>query len=124
MASFPQKVLDDSPGNPKQAGRAYAINIFGGIMGPLFASYLLLPQFGSKITLVILGIFFLLFSLNSFIYCIYYFFTFLLEILGRKKVKVGILVKKVKSVVDGVYGDVVWLTLECVSLESKPDCGC
>ena len=52
------KLIDQySLGNPKQAGRAYAINIFGGIMGPLFASYLLLPQFGSKITLVILGIF-------------------------------------------------------------------
>ena len=52
------KMIDQySLGNPRQAGRAYAINIFGGIIGPLFASYLLLPEFGSKLTLVILGTF-------------------------------------------------------------------
>jgi spermidine synthase len=51
------KLIDQySLGNPKQAGPAYAINIFGGITGPLFASYLLLPEFGTKLTLVLLAL--------------------------------------------------------------------
>ena len=48
------KLIDQySMGNPRHAGRAYAINIFGGIIGPLFASYLLLPEFSAKLTLVL-----------------------------------------------------------------------
>jgi len=51
------KLIDQySLGNPRQAGRAYAVNIFGGILGPLFASYLLIPEFGTKLTLVLLAL--------------------------------------------------------------------
>ena len=51
------KLIDQySLGNPGQAGRAYAVNIFGGILGPLFASYLFIPQFGTKLTLILLAL--------------------------------------------------------------------
>ena len=51
------KLIDQvSQGNPREAGRAYAINIFGGILGPLFAGYFLMPEFGVKLTLVLLAI--------------------------------------------------------------------
>jgi spermidine synthase len=42
-------------GDPQRAGTAYAINILGCIIGPLLASYFLLPLFGSKETMVVLG---------------------------------------------------------------------
>jgi len=63
------KLIDQiSQGNPIEAGRAYAINIFGGILGPLFAGYFLIPRFGVKLTLVLLampyGVLFL-YSTNS-----------------------------------------------------------
>ena len=51
------KIIDQvSQGDPNQAGRAYAINIFGGILGPLLAGYFLIPKFGVKSTLVLLSI--------------------------------------------------------------------
>lgn len=51
------KLIDQiSGGSPNEAGRAYAINIFGGILGPLFAGYFLIPQFGVKLTLILLSI--------------------------------------------------------------------
>ncbi len=34
-----------------EAGRAYAVNVFGCILGPLFASYILLPWAGERIGL-------------------------------------------------------------------------
>src|SRR6266516_2788677 len=53
-------------GDPKEAGRAYAVNVFGCILGPLFASYLLLPWLGERIGLVVLGApFLLLFILTA-----------------------------------------------------------
>jgi spermidine synthase len=48
-------------GDPAEAGRAYAVNLFGCILGPLFASYALLPWLGERIGLVVLGVPFLLF---------------------------------------------------------------
>ena len=42
-------------GDPSQAGRAYALNVFGCILGPLVASYVLLPWAGERIGLVLLG---------------------------------------------------------------------
>jgi predicted membrane-bound spermidine synthase len=48
-------------GDPAEAGRAYAVNVFGCILGPLFASYVLLPWLGERIGLVVLGVPFLLF---------------------------------------------------------------
>ena len=51
------KIIDQiSQGNPVKAGRAYAINIFGGILGPLLATYFLIPMCGIKFTLVLLAI--------------------------------------------------------------------
>ncbi|MCH8209409.1 MAG: fused MFS/spermidine synthase [Nitrospinae bacterium] len=63
------KLIDQfSQGDPGEAGRSYAINILGGILGPVFAAYLLIPGFGVKWTLILLaapyGILFL-FSLES-----------------------------------------------------------
>jgi len=45
-----------SGGNPRLAGRAYALNTLGCILGPLAASYLLLPSLGAKYSLVLLAL--------------------------------------------------------------------
>jgi len=51
------KLIDEySGGNPKAAGFSYALNIFGCIVGPLFASYLLLPAIGLKYSLLFLAL--------------------------------------------------------------------
>ena len=44
-----------SKGSPSRAGRAYAMNTFGCILGPLFASYLFLPALGVKASLLLLS---------------------------------------------------------------------
>ncbi len=41
-------------GAPQKAGRAYAMNIAGSILGPIVAAYLLLPGFGSRVALLLL----------------------------------------------------------------------
>lgn len=51
----PKQVDELSQGHPEVAGVAYAINVLGCILGPLFASYLLLPFLGSKLTLLLLS---------------------------------------------------------------------
>ena len=56
----PKLVDDISKGNPENAGKAYAINVIGCILGPLFASYLFLPWFGARFSLVLLAAPFLL----------------------------------------------------------------
>jgi spermidine synthase len=43
-------------GDPKDAGKFYALNMFGCILGPLFASYVLLPMFGVKYSLILLAL--------------------------------------------------------------------
>jgi spermidine synthase/MFS family permease len=45
-----------SQGNPATAGRAYAINVVGCILGPLVASYLLLPFVSERAALLILSL--------------------------------------------------------------------
>ena len=50
-------------GSPLAAGRAYAINVFGCILGPLFASYLLLPHLSERHTLLLLAAPFIVFLL-------------------------------------------------------------
>jgi tetratricopeptide (TPR) repeat protein/predicted membrane-bound spermidine synthase len=51
------KLIDEySGGDPEKAGKVYAINIAGCVLGPLFASYLLLPFFGSRISIIILSL--------------------------------------------------------------------
>jgi len=41
-----------SRGNPGRAGRAYAVNVLGCILGPLVAGFLLLPWFGERISML------------------------------------------------------------------------
>jgi spermidine synthase len=48
-------------GNPTRAGRAYAINVMGCILGPLLACYLLLPWFSERHSLILLNLPFLIF---------------------------------------------------------------
>ncbi len=43
-----------SRGNPGRAGRAYAVNVLGCILGPLVAGFLLLPWFGERISMLTL----------------------------------------------------------------------
>jgi spermidine synthase len=45
-----------SAGDPRTAGRLYAVNIAGAILGPLFAGYLLLPLAGAKWALILLAL--------------------------------------------------------------------
>lgn len=52
-----------SLGNPAAAGRAYAINVFGCILGPLAASYALLPFMSERRAVIILSAPFLAFYL-------------------------------------------------------------
>ena len=57
------KLIDRySLGDPKGAGRAYAINVIGSIVGPLLASYVLLPLVGAKLSMVLLTVPFLVIS--------------------------------------------------------------
>jgi predicted membrane-bound spermidine synthase len=42
-------------GNPASAGRVYGVNIAGGVLGPLFAAYILLPMIGTRAALVVLS---------------------------------------------------------------------
>ncbi len=58
------KLIDRySLGQPYGAGKAYAYNILGCIIGPIFASYILLPAVGVKMSLMILSAPFLVFIL-------------------------------------------------------------
>ena len=50
-------------GNPTRAGAAYAINVAGCIIGPLFASYVLLPNMNERYALILLGLPFFAFYL-------------------------------------------------------------
>jgi len=51
----PQLIDERSKGSPCKAGNSYAVNILGCILGPLFASYLLLPRVGVKLSMVVLA---------------------------------------------------------------------
>ncbi|MEW6057517.1 MAG: fused MFS/spermidine synthase [Bdellovibrionota bacterium] len=61
------KLIDQySQGSPKRAGYAYALNIVGCILGPLAATYFLLPAFGVLGSMIILtSPFFLLYLIAS-----------------------------------------------------------
>jgi predicted membrane-bound spermidine synthase len=50
-----------SSGNPAEAGRAYALNVLGCILGPLVASYALLPHMSERTAVVLLSLPFLAF---------------------------------------------------------------
>jgi spermidine synthase len=52
----PRLIDDFSAGNPRRAGRAYALNVLGCILGPLLASYVLLPWLGAALSLALLAV--------------------------------------------------------------------
>ena len=54
-----------SGGDPDRAGRAYAVNAVGCILGPLLAGFVLLPEFGERWTLVLLAVPFFVFGLRG-----------------------------------------------------------
>jgi spermidine synthase len=54
-----------SAGDPDRAGRAYAVNAAGCIIGPLLSGFVLLPWVGERWTLVLLAIPFFLFGIRS-----------------------------------------------------------
>jgi predicted membrane-bound spermidine synthase len=43
-------------GQPAAAGKAYSVNVVGCILGPLFASYLLLPNLSERMAMILLGL--------------------------------------------------------------------
>ena len=45
-----------SGGDPDRAGRAYAVNVLGCILGPLLAGFLLLPAFGEQKSLLLFAL--------------------------------------------------------------------
>jgi len=51
----PRLVDGYAAGRPAAAGRAYAINVLGCILGPLFACYVLLPQMSERHALILLA---------------------------------------------------------------------
>ena len=59
----PSLIDKEAQGDPARAGKAYAINVLGCILGPLFASYVLMPWVGEKFGLILLGLPFLVFFL-------------------------------------------------------------
>jgi spermidine synthase len=58
VAGFMTPMLVDwwSRGNPNRAGRAYAVNAVGCILGPLLAGFVLLPAAGERWTLLVLAL--------------------------------------------------------------------
>jgi spermidine synthase len=50
-------------GDPAVAGKAYAVNVLGCILGPLFACYVLLPHLSERHALILLG-------LPYFVFCL------------------------------------------------------
>jgi spermidine synthase len=59
----PSLIDQDGKGDPARTANAYALNVLGCILGPLFASYLLLPWVGERYALIFLGLPFLAFYL-------------------------------------------------------------
>jgi len=45
-----------SEGDPDRAGRAYAVNVLGCIVGPLLAGFVLLPLFGERVSMLLLAL--------------------------------------------------------------------
>ena len=61
---FDPSLIDDSAaGHPAVAGKAYAINVLGCILGPLFACYVLFPGLNEQHALVLLSLPFFVFYL-------------------------------------------------------------
>jgi len=58
----PSLVDDYSGGSPSVAGKAYALNVLGCILGPLVAGYLLLPFLPERFSLIVLALPFCVFA--------------------------------------------------------------
>ncbi len=58
MIGFLTPMLVDrwSGGDPDRAGRAYAVNVVGCIVGPLLCGFVLLPQVGERWSVLLLGL--------------------------------------------------------------------
>jgi predicted membrane-bound spermidine synthase len=54
-----------SGGDPGKAGRAYAVNVLGCILGPLLAGFLLLPFLSERWSLIVLSLPWLIFGLRA-----------------------------------------------------------
>jgi spermidine synthase len=52
----PSLIDQYAAGQPAAAGKAYGINVLGCILGPLFASYVLLPSLSERVSMIILGL--------------------------------------------------------------------
>jgi spermidine synthase len=52
----PRLIDESSQDDPARAGKAYAINVIGCVLGPLAAGYLLLPTLGARLSLVVLAL--------------------------------------------------------------------
>ena len=59
----PGLIDEYAAGDPAAAGKAYAVNVLGCILGPLFAGYVLLPQLSERYALILLGLPFSMFYL-------------------------------------------------------------
>jgi spermidine synthase len=52
----PSLIDQYAAGQPAAAGKAYSVNVVGCILGPIFASYVLLPFLSERIALILLGL--------------------------------------------------------------------
>jgi spermidine synthase len=59
----PRLIDENAAGRPADAGRVYAINVLGCILGPLFACYVLLPCLSERHALILLALPFFVFWL-------------------------------------------------------------
>jgi predicted membrane-bound spermidine synthase len=59
----PSLIDEYATGDPAVAGKAYAVNVFGCILGPIFASYVVLPWISERHSLILLGLPFFVFYL-------------------------------------------------------------
>ena len=59
----PRLIDEYAAGDPAVAGKAYAVNVLGCILGPIFASYVLLPWIGERHALILLSLPFFVFYL-------------------------------------------------------------
>jgi predicted membrane-bound spermidine synthase len=59
----PSLIDEYATGDPAVAGKAYAVNVLGCILGPLFAGYVLLPYLSERYALILLGLPFFVFCL-------------------------------------------------------------
>jgi spermidine synthase len=52
----PSLIDQYASGQPRAAGKAYSVNVVGCILGPLFASYVLLPFLSERMAMILLGL--------------------------------------------------------------------